>query len=182
MSNYKEDDIVNSLIEYETRNPNNEPMTILNIEPECSFNYYGCRGYIDLLIQKEEVDWVLDFDLKSNGLRVFDYLYEVKTKLTNANEICRQLQKYFQYFYKGKNSPYKTYWELVVYPSFTNYEHLQKYNMMYSALEKNYNFHVTFRHPEHMRPIRLLGMKDGFQQFVDYYGKQGNIQEDELYI
>lgn len=133
----KEDDITKRIIKIQKES---DFFKTVKIKPEAPYNYYGSRGFVDLFVIKEDSE------------NTYHYIYEIKSKLNNANEVIRQLNKHRKYFYKekGRHKPrgkYAVRWTLSILASEHNYNHVLDYFNMYYPIHLN-SWTIRFRHPE----------------------------------
>lgn len=150
---YKEDDLTEKIIEYYKEEGKRGNKEIRNLEPEAHYNDYGKRGIADLYI----------VFIESNG-NSYGEVSEVKARLDNANEIVRQLNKMWKFFFKDeiREKQDKVLYRLYVFPTRENYEHIVKYKNIYQTL-KGKNFSIVFSSPrvwDHSAGRKVLSVFD----------------------
>lgn len=125
----KEDDLVNSLIEFERSISTWES----EIEPEAHYDYYGTRGVADLYVQRKP----------DVGPRR-DLVYEIKSdaavkNASGANEIIRQYNRMREAFYKddSRKRPRRVGMELVFTITPAAVFHVAENILMYAATSKS---------------------------------------------
>lgn len=143
----KEDKLTNALIRHYKKSENQESVSQVQTCPEVHYNHYGTRGIVDLFVRK---------NYESGSIR--DNVIEIKSELTNANEIIRQFNKMSSFFYKGSDwsKPPRHNFVLGILLTKNNVEHLIENIQMYRSLNSSSNVFIGFSTKEYPSPYNIF--------------------------
>lgn len=158
------------------------------IKTEEPFNYFGIRGYLDVLhygrwpfdnkscLNKEEIEILGGDDLHKGVLSI----YECKPRITNLNETMRQITKYSEYVIPEfvKRYPKRpiglSYTHLVLLNTKENCDLILKFEKTFAATFQNKPGSAYFE----TKNRRRLVLFDPLEEYISYYDPMRSIDEN----
>ena len=155
----KEDKLTNALIRHHKKSESQEAVSEVQTSPEVHYNHYGTRGIVDLFVRKT---------YESGSIR--DDVIEIKSELTNANEIIRQFNKMSSFFYKGADwsKPPRHSFVLGILLTKNNVEHLIENIQMYKSLNSSSKVFIGFSTEEYPNPYNIFTPKCDISDTENY--------------